>query len=41
MGKILDQWIIDYLKSSKTKETSTQINKHLENIMKDENQYLV
>lgn len=41
MEKIFDKWILEYLKSPKAKETTTQINKHLEQIIDEENKYLV
>lgn len=41
MEKIFDKWILEYLKSPKTKETTTQINKHLERIIDEEDKYLV
>jgi len=41
MEKIFDKWILEYLKSPKAKETTTQINKHLEQIIDEEDKYLV
>jgi len=39
--KIFDKWILEYLKSPKAKETTTQINKYLEQIIDEEDKYLV
>ena len=41
MEKIFDKWILEYLKSPKAKETTTQINKYLEQIIDEEDKYLV
>ena len=41
MEKIFDKWILEYVKSPNAKETTTQINKHLEQIIDEEDKYLI
>lgn len=41
MEKIFDQWMIDYFMSPEGKRRTRNINKNLEELIKDEDKYLV
>jgi len=41
MEKIFDQWMVEYFMSPEGKRRTRSINKHLEEIIKEEDKYLV